>query len=247
MSATHNALGDAFRAIASGTERAFEWERLVREAREANVLGVLGHRLDACERLAHVPDAPRAHFVSARTLAAAQARAVRREVRELHHALAGLVIPVVLLKGAAYAMAGLPPADGRTFADIDVLVPESALPHVESALMLAGFAMMHKHPYDQHYFRRWAHELPPMQHIKRMTVVDVHHAIVPRTARLKPDSEALIRASVPLPAPPGFRVLAPPDMLLHSATHLFNDEELSHGPRDLVDIDALARHFGADE
>jgi hypothetical protein len=40
-------------------------------------------------------------------------------------------------------------------------------------------------------------------------------------------------------------VLAPVDMVLHSATHLFRNEELTHGLRDLVDIDALLAHFGA--
>jgi hypothetical protein len=33
-------------------------------------------------------------------------------------------------------------------------------------------------------------------------------------------------------------------MVLHSATHLFHNEELSHGLRDLADLDSLLRHFG---
>ena len=36
-------------------------------------------------------------------------------------------------------------------------------------------------------------------------------------------------------------------MVLHCATHLFHDEDFSHAPRDLVDFDALVRHFGRDE
>jgi hypothetical protein len=43
-------------------------------------------------------------------------------------------------------------------------------------------------------------------------------------------------------APP-LRLLAPADMVLHSATHLFFNEEFSHGLRDLTDIDSLLRHF----
>jgi hypothetical protein len=35
-------------------------------------------------------------------------------------------------------------------------------------------------------------------------------------------------------------------MVLHSATHLFHNEELSHGLRDLVDLDALLAHFGGE-
>ena len=57
--------------------------------------------------------------------------------------------------------------------------------------MLGGWATTHHDPYDQRYYRRWMHELPPMLHIRRMTLLDVHHAIVPATADLKPSSEAL--------------------------------------------------------
>jgi hypothetical protein len=32
-------------------------------------------------------------------------------------------------------------------------------------------------------------------------------------------------------------------MVLHSMTHLFHNEELSHGLRDLSDLDLLLRHF----
>jgi Uncharacterised nucleotidyltransferase len=39
-------------------------------------------------------------------------------------------------------------------------------------------------------------------------------------------------------------VLAPADMILHSAAHGFQDGDLTRGLRDLVDIDDLLRHFG---
>jgi hypothetical protein len=89
------------------------------------------------------------------------------------------------------------------------------------------------------------HELPPLQHATRLTVLDVHHAILPPTARLKPDSAKLWAASRPVPGVAPLRVLAPVDMVLHSATHLFFNEEFSHGLRDLTDMDSLLRHFGA--
>ncbi len=79
------------------------------------------------------------------------------------------------------------------------------------------------------------------------TVLDVHHAIAPETARARPDSALLLRDAIPLAEPQGFAVLAPTDMVVHCATHLFQDEEFSHAPRDLVDFDALLRHFGADD
>jgi hypothetical protein len=79
-----------------------------------------------------------------------------------------------------------------------------------------------------------------------MTVVDVHHAILPETARSKPDSAKLIAAARELPGQPGVKTLAPMDMVIHSACHLFHEEELHHGLRDLVDLDALLRAFGGE-
>jgi hypothetical protein len=38
-------------------------------------------------------------------------------------------------------------------------------------------------------------------------------------------------------------VLQPVDMVIHSACHLFHEEELDKGLRDLTDLDALLRHF----
>ena len=110
--------------------------------------------------------------------------------------------------------------------------------------MQHGWTSMHPDPYDQYYYRTWMHELPPMQHIKRMTVIDVHHAIMPESARLHPDSSKLRTAAQQLGGSGGFRVLAPADMVLHSAVHLFYEGDFENGLRDLVDIDALLRHFG---
>ena len=223
-----------------------QWELLVRQARSADLLSRLAVLLEDLGLLEKVPASPRMHLLAARTVSHAQEEAVYREVAQVRKALAPTGTQIILLKGAAYLYAGLPAARGRVFSDIDILVPRAALPHVEAALMLHGWATTHHDPYDQRYYREWMHELPPMQHITRQTTLDVHHAIVPLTARLKPDSAKLFRAARPLAAHPGLKVLAPADMVLHSAAHLFLNEELSHGLRDLVDLDALLRHFGTD-
>ena len=244
-SVRYGALGEALRDIDSVFGEPPSWEELIHRAREADLLGTLAYRIEERGRMHDVPAAPRAHLAAARNRCIAQRSAVEREVREVASALRPLGVPMILLKGAAYLLADLPPSRGRVFSDVDILVPKSGLPAVESALMLAGFATTHLHPYDQRYYRRWMHELPPMQHIRRLTVLDVHHAILPETARVHPDPAALFRASVPLAGWHGVSLLAPTDIVLHSATHLFHNEELTHGLRDLVDIDALLRHFGA--
>jgi hypothetical protein len=194
-----------------------------------------------------VPEAPRAHLEAALVVAEAQASAVRREAAFIDRALADLDLPIVLLKGAAYLMAGLSAARGRVFSDIDILVPSERLTEAESKLMVHGWASAKTDAYDQRYYRRWMHEIPPLRHHTRQTVLDVHHAILPKTARLKPDSAKLLAASLPIADETRFRVLSNVDMVLHSATHLFCNEDVGNSLRDLVDLDALLREFGVQE
>ena len=220
------------------------WELLVRQARRANLLGRLAALLEDQGLLHEINAAARAHLEAARTVSIAQEAAVRREVTHVCAALRNAGIEGILLKGAAYLFARLPAARGRHFSDIDILVPREALGKVEAALMLKGWATTHHHPYDQRYYRRWMHELPPLQHATRLTVLDVHHAILPPTARFKPDSRKLWAASRPIADIEQLRLLAPADMVLHSAVHLFCNEEFSNGLRDLSDLDSLLHHFG---
>jgi hypothetical protein len=124
-------------------------------------------------------------------------------------------------------------------------VPTARINDAEAALMMHGWATSHHSAYDDRYYREWMHELPPMQHGRRMTVVDVHHAILPVTASSKPDSARLIAAARALPDRPGVLVLAPVDIVIHSACHLFHEEELEKGLRDLSDLDLLLRDFAA--
>ena len=59
----------------------------------------------------------------------------------------------------------------------------------------------------------------------------------------KPDSAKLLAASRPVEGEPRLRLLAPVDMVLHSATHLFCNEDVGNSLRDLVDLDSLLRNF----
>jgi hypothetical protein len=126
------------------------------------------------------------------------------------------------------------------------MVPRADLEKVEAALARAGWWNLHHDDYDQRYYRDWMHELPPLRHIRRSSVLDVHHTILPPTAGLKLDPSLLLEAAQPLEQTPGAWVLAPCDMVLHSAAHLFFDGELDHGLRDLCDLADLIETFGQD-
>ena len=220
-----------------------DWDWVIRQARHANLLGRLASKLAERQLLAQVPAQPRAHLEAALGVAHRQRVAVQWEVNRISQALADIPAPIILLKGAAYVMQQLPAAQGRMFADVDILVPKAQLGAVEMALKMHGWITTHHDAYDQRYYRTWMHELPPMLHLTRQTLLDVHHTILPETARLHPDPQKLLDHAVPVAGFERLQVLAPIDMVLHSATHLFHEGEFKNGLRDLTDIDALLRHF----
>jgi hypothetical protein len=219
---------------------------LLRQADRADMTATVLYLAEEHGVLHALPAPVREQLAWARVRAERHRQAVAWEVGLIGRALAPLGVPLVLLKGAAYALAGLPHARGRLFSDIDILVPFERIGQVEAQLMLNGWVSNTPDPYDQRYYREWMHELPPMQHAKRQTVIDVHHAILPRTASAQPDPARLRGAARALPGHPGLLILAPADMVLHSAVHLFHEGEFEHGLRDLADLHRLLLHFGAE-
>jgi hypothetical protein len=214
-----------------------DWTSLIALARAESLGGTLAWRLDGLElppKVEAMLEAARRDGEAARVQALWEAEMARR-------ALAPLGVPVILLKGTAYAAAGLDAARGRSIGDLDILVPRPALPDVERALLAAGWEWVKEDAYDDQYYRRWMHELPPLIHRERDRMIDVHHAILPLTARPKPDMEAMIADRVAIGD--GLFILSPPDMIVHAAAHLFADGDLAGGLRNLWDIDRLLREF----
>ncbi|WP_341645743.1 nucleotidyltransferase domain-containing protein [Thauera sp. SDU_THAU2] len=223
-----------------------DWEGVIRLARAARLHATLGCRLMVNPALwAAVPEQPRGHLQAAMNFAAHRRHLLELELRTLADVLPP-GIDVVLLKGAAYQMQGLPSADGRIAADIDLLVRRADLDAVEAALAAEGWASTVSDEYDQRYYREWSHELPPMRAEGHALELDLHHAIAPVTSRCTPDVEMLFAALLPLPGL-RFSVLSPADQLVHAVVHLFQDTELDGRLRDLVDIDGLLRMLPADD
>lgn len=217
---------------------------MLQTARRCNLVGALAV---ACDHTGVTPPAPVVrHLEGARQVALRQRMSVRWEVAELEGVLGNLGVPVLLLKGAAYVMFDDALALGRMFGDIDILVPRSALGDVESTLMQAGWFSAKLDAYDQRYYRQWMHEIPPMTHIKRGTVLDVHHTILPLTSRHAPDPARIVVRARPVEAGAHLYVPAPEDLMIHSLVHLMHEGELPNGLRDLHDVDEMARRFGAE-
>ncbi|MBX9795809.1 nucleotidyltransferase family protein [Sphingomonas sp.] len=216
------------------------WTQLFAIARAEQLAGTLAHRLHGLD----VP-APAARLLAAARASAEQARtAALWEAEMARRALAPLGVPVVLLKGTAYVAAGLAAGQGRFIGDLDILVPRAALDAVEAALIEAGWEWVKPDPYDDAYYRRWMHELPPLIHRERDRMIDVHHTILPLTAPITPDAAALLADSVALGG--GLSILSPADRLCHAAAHLMADGDLAGGLRNLWDVHCLAEEQGLD-
>ena len=130
--------------------------------------------------------------------------------------------------------------------DLDILVPRDRIDAAEAALLGAGWQWVKPDAYDDAYYRDHMHELPPLIHSDRDAMIDVHHTILPLTARTgRPDAAALVAGAIPLAD--GLSTLSPEDMLIHAAAHLFADGDLAGGLRNLWDIDRLIREHAETE
>lgn len=214
-----------------------QWPAVLTIAQAERLAGSLAYRLSGLAlppNVQSVLDAARLNADTGRVQALWEVEMARR-------ALAPLGVPVVLLKGSAFVAAGLDAGRGRQIGDLDILVSRAALDEVEAALLAAGWEWVKPDPYDDMYYRRWMHELPPLIHRDRDRMIDVHHTILPLTARPRPDAAALIADAVPLSD--GLHILSPADVIIHAAAHLIADGDLEGGLRNLWDIDRLVREF----
>ncbi|HEX8420442.1 MAG TPA: nucleotidyltransferase family protein [Sphingomonas sp.] len=217
-----------------------DWLSLLTIARAEQLIGTLAHRLAGLP----LPEIVAATLHDARASAEAGRRAALWEAEMARRVLAPIGCRIVLLKGTAFVAAGLMAGQGRSIGDLDILVPRDALGAVEAALLAAGWEWVKPDPYDDAYYREHMHELPPLIHRERDRMIDVHHAILPLTARITPNSPALIGNAQALAN--GLFTLAPADMIVHAAAHLLADGDLAGGLRNLWDIHCLIEEFGSE-
>jgi hypothetical protein len=240
----HIALSDPGAIVAMD---AADLDLTIRVARRVRVLGNLAVLLQDAGLLDSVDEAARDQFQSALVLAESRASLALWELDRIAWAMSDHEdVRCIVMKGCAYLLLDLPNAGGRIFADVDLMLPESALAGVEEFLNHQGWESRTITAYDQNYYRNWTHELPPIVHVEREVEIDLHHNILPRTARLKPDAEKLLQGAREVAGSKYF-VLADEDIVLHAMTHLMFNDEMADKLRDLVDIRGLCEHFSSSD
>jgi hypothetical protein len=218
-----------------------ELNQLISQGRGSRLLASLASELQDAGLLALLPMSVSRHFQSAMLVHEKQKRDLAYDSEKVRQILASVGEKLVLLKGAAYLLAEIPVARGRLITDIDIIVPHQRIEATEKVLIDSGWEGSYVNSYNERYYRKWGHEIPPLTNPKRGTTLDVHHNILPPTAGPNVDASLLFDNLIEVK--PGVFTLSWQDMVIHSATHLFHEGEFHHGLRDLWDLDRMLRDF----
>ncbi len=167
-------------------------------------------------------------------------RMLQYEMNRLERAFMGSGLKPILLKGGSYVALGLEAGKGRRVSDLDILLPAEHMKEAEELLLAAGwqFDESATSEYDQNYYRENMHELPPFRHSQRRTIMDVHHRLLPPTARIKIKNDCFYD-SVQLREGSILRVMSSYDRFIHSAIHAFADGSFDTPVRSLVELKLL--------
>lgn len=191
---------------------------LLERARHHRIAGLLVHRLRPTPAWNALPAGTRAALEGdlRRSVAVDLIRAT--DLRDLHHALRGAGLPVLLLKGAALAHTHYPAPQLRLGMDVDLLVPVATVSRVRRLLEDLGFELR-GHAWKSHQFTC----VRPREG-GEVVVYDLHWRCnnAPRYARRLEFAE-MHRQARPLPALGGIPAPAPPHALLLACMHLAGD------------------------
>lgn len=221
------------------------WDLLVQQGYASGLLARMYSVLFSEKLIDSIPSHIIWHFESAYKLYQAHYLDVVSEMDKLSQALNIAGITPVFLKGAGYIANRDNCYLGRLFADVDIYIPKDKITSAEQILKWQGWESKQLDDYDESYYRKWMHEIPPMSHKVRGMTVDVHHSLTPLTSKMAMDV-AKLENNVVLSSETGYKTLAPEDRVLHSAIHLLLDSEFSKGFRDLSDLDIMLREFSGD-
>ena len=221
------------------------WEDCLFVLREAKLLATLYHSAKRKNCFDQYPEFAQKHLLSAYTYAAQQKLQVKFEAAELRELFEEIGVTALFLKGAGYALRDSLNSEGRICSDLDILVNKSDLEKAESHLRENLWIPEALDEYDEKYYREWAHEIPPMMHLNRGTVIDMHHNLyLPISGRAVDVAEFM---STREKTQSGCFVLEPSATVMHSIIHMFANEDSSSWMRDLVDLYMLIQEFESND
>lgn len=214
-----------------------QWQSVIFVLRHHQLLARYQYLFERAGIFEKLPEYVIHHLINAKILSEKQYHQVFFEAKALVNAFSFDAKHKIFLKGAAYTLSGQSAGVGRVYSDIDLLVDKSDIEDVERTLSTSGWLSEPITKYDDNYYRNWSHEIPPLRHGGRGTVLDIHHNIVPVISGRAPDMTYFIKQAEQTKE--GYSVLTPAAMTLHSIVHLFFNDDVKNGFRDLLDLDLL--------
>lgn len=209
-----------------------DWPIMLEVLRSNNVIARYAWQLTQQNKCSLLPDNIQKHFISATTASNRQTQQARHECKQLNKQLNEIGVRPVFLKGAAYTLANPAVGIGRRYTDIDILVNKQELDACAQHLLNYGWMQKPLDDYDERYYREWAHEIPPLYNRMSGTTIDIHHNIIPPISGKAPNIADFLKVE----KTKSFSVPSLHSQILHSAVHLFNNEEFPNGFRDLTDL-----------
>ena len=211
-----------------------QWSQLVDESYGHYFIARLYFLLQENSLEEYIPSSLLWHFSSAELYFQAHKKDISIEMEKIENALKMANVTPCYLKGTAYLHNDLKVSKGRLFSDIDLFVEKANIEKVEQILHWHGWKPGKVSTYDEHYYRQWMHEIPPLTHQTRGSTIDLHHNLLPLTARYAFDERDINNAVCQ-----ESRSLAPVELTLHCIVHLMMESEFIKGFRDLSDIHLL--------
>lgn len=167
------------------------------------------------------------------------------DAREIAAVFNAIDIEPVLLKGAAYLVAGIYDDMGaRYVCDLDLLVPAASLDEAADALIARGYV-----PDSTDAMARFRHHYPQLQKPGESSPVELHHSIGAGVSRRILSGEEMVRDSQAMEWR-GVRVRVPsPEhlathLIVHSQVHHAYSEKIWPPLRALYDLSKLSSFFG---
>lgn len=222
-----------------------EWFHFILILREAKLLASFYHLANQKNCFNHYPEYAQRHLTSACVVAQRQKIQVIFECATLTELLAKINVSPVYMKGANYILRDSINSRGRMISDIDVLVDKQDLQKVEGFLKKQLWHTDELSDYDEKYYRSWAHEIPPMYHLLRDTVLDIHHNIYLPISGRSPNINTFTK-QLKLTQKQCL-VLEDAATVLHSIIHLFMNEDFTNAFRDMLDLHLLFDELGNDD
>jgi hypothetical protein len=221
-----------------------QWQSIIFVLRHHQLLARYQFIFERAGIFEQLPQYVKHHLINAKILSQKQYHQVFFEANALLNAFGFNSKHKVFLKGAAYTLSGQTAGVGRVYSDIDLLIGKEEINDVERTLSISGWLSEKITKYDDNYYRNWSHEIPPLRHGGRGTILDVHHNIIPIISGRAPDISYFLEQVEK--TKDGFSVLSPAGMTLHSIVHLMFNDDVKNGFRDLLDLDLLIKHNGSD-